>query len=128
MNFISDMRLTLRFGSTVFGISAIFLIIFPKFFLGLLDLSANSDLIWSMQMISITLIALAGNMLIVSVTAPDKGVINSALIMMISATGLGVLTLLIPADLNWFSIVYSTIGFAFGAIYATLLLRWRSSR
>lgn len=81
-----------------------------------------------MRMIGVTLVALTGNMLMVSLTATEKGVLNSALIMMISATGLGVLTLLIPADLNWFSTAYAATGFVFGAIYATLLLRWRSSR
>ena len=53
---------TLKAGSAVFGASAIFLLIAPKLFLGLLDLESNDQMVWSMRMIAITLFALAGNM------------------------------------------------------------------
>jgi hypothetical protein len=35
----------------------------------------------------------------------------------LSALALGVLTLLIPATLNWFTILYSLVGFGFSAAY-----------
>jgi hypothetical protein len=43
--------------------------------------------------------------------------------MMLSATGLGVITLLIPVTLNWFTVLYSAIGFAFGLAYLIALAR-----
>jgi len=51
---------TLKAGSAVFGASAIFLLIAPRLFLDLLDLESNDQMVWSMRMIAITLIALAG--------------------------------------------------------------------
>jgi hypothetical protein len=53
---------TLKAGSLVFGLSALFLLIAPKLFLDLLDLESNDQMVWSMRMIAITLFALAGNM------------------------------------------------------------------
>ena len=53
---------TLRVGAIVFGASAVFLLIAPKLFLDLLKLPTTEELIWSMRMIGITLVALAGNM------------------------------------------------------------------
>ena len=51
---------TLKAGSAVFGASAIFLLIAPELFLDLLALDSNDQMVWSMRMIAITLIALAG--------------------------------------------------------------------
>ena len=38
--------------------------------------------------------------------------------MLTSAFALGVLTLMLPVQLNWFSIAYSAVGFGFSAAYA----------
>ena len=117
---------TLKVGSLVFGLSAIFLILAPTFFLNLLSLESESkSLIWSMQMIGITLIALAGNMWANSDQQDINKVRFVGLVMSISAIGLGVLTLVIPADLNWFSIFYAAIGFLFGLNYLICLVRKR---
>ena len=74
-----------------------------------------------MRMIGITLVALAGNMLSVSMHSRRKSVLLSGQVMMVSAFGLGVLTLLLPTQLGWFSIAYSAIGFGFSAAYAWAL-------
>ena len=56
-------RKTLRLGASVFGLSALLLLFMPRLFLDLLNMaSKNESLVWSMQMIGITLVALAGNM------------------------------------------------------------------
>jgi hypothetical protein len=44
-------------------------------------------------------------------------------VMLISAFGLGVLTLFIPTGVNWFVILYALIGFGFSAAYALLLIK-----
>ena len=51
---------TLKAGSIVFGLSALFLLIAPGIFLDLLGVTNNTEMIWSMRMIAITLVALAG--------------------------------------------------------------------
>ena len=76
-----------------------------------------------MQMIGITLVALAGNMYVNSNNSDVRKVRAVGRIMMISATGLGILTLAIPVKLNGFSILYSVIGFSFGLNYLVCLLR-----
>jgi hypothetical protein len=43
--------------------------------------------------------------------------------MCISATALGVLTLMIPAELTWFTYAYAAVGFGFGMAYAVNLVR-----
>jgi hypothetical protein len=43
--------------------------------------------------------------------------------MQLSAFGLGVITLLIPAELTWFTILYAAIGFVFSAMYTFFLFR-----
>ena len=116
-------RKTLRAGSLVFGASALFLLVLPRIFLDLLGLENGDVLVWSMRMIAITLVALAGNMWNNSRNSSDRGVGNVAKVMCVSATGLGVLTLLIPGEITWFSYLYAAVGFGFGLTYLINILR-----
>ena len=70
-----------------------------------------------MRMIAITLFALSGNMWNNSKQNDDNKVANVAKIMCVSAFALGVLTLMIPAELTWFSYLYAGIGFGFALSY-----------
>ena len=116
-------RKTLRAGSLVFGASALFLLVLPSIFLDLLGIENSDVLVWSMRMIAVTLFALAGNMWNNSRNSSDRGVGNVALVMCVSATGLGVLTLLIPGEITWFSYLYAAVGFGFGLTYLINILR-----
>jgi O-antigen/teichoic acid export membrane protein len=120
---IKRLRTILKLGSTVFGLSAIFLLIVPKTFLELLNLERTDSLEWSMRMIAITLIALTGNMLSVSRFGSETSVVFSARVMVVSAAALGALTLLIPAEFGWFTIAYAAIGFLFSLAYLSAFLR-----
>lgn len=122
------MRATLKTGATVFGLSAVLLLFLPDVFIELLALPQSDELSWAMRMIGITLVALTGNMFVVATTASDLGVNRAAIVMLIAATTLGVLTLLIPVEVNLFTSIYAAIGFGFGLTYGTLLLRSRRSR
>ena len=116
-------RNILKTGSTVFGLSAALLILLPNQFLELLALDANSEsLVWSMRIIGITLVALAGNMWMNSSQENQVNVRRTAVVMCISATGLGVITLFIPAHINWFSALYALVGFGFGSAYMAALI------
>ena len=117
------LRYTLRAGATVFGLSAIALILAPGFFLELLGLDTSAPLVWSMVMIGVTLIALTGNMAVVSFTASDRGVQAASVVMMLAAGGLGVTTLLIPVPFTCFSVVYALAGFGFSTAYVVGLTR-----
>ena len=114
----SRVRLVLRTGSTIFGLSALALLFAPALFNSLLGLQSTAELEWAMRMIGITLVALAGNMFSVSTRGSEASVVFSGRVMLISAFGLGVLTLLLPVGLNWFAIAYSIVGFGFSAAYA----------
>ena len=115
---------TLKAGSAVFGASAIFLLIAPELFLDLLDFESNDQMVWSMRMIAITLIALAGNMWQNSKLNNNAlGLRFVARLMLFSATSLGVLTLLIPAKITIFTGVYAAIGFLFAISYLINLTR-----
>jgi hypothetical protein len=120
---IRRLRTILKFGATVFGLSAIFLLVSPKTFLELLNLETSESLQWSMRMIAVTLIALTGNMLSVARFGSETSVVFSSRVMIVSAAGLGALTLLIPADFGWFTIAYAAIGFLFSLAYLTAFLR-----
>jgi len=120
---MNALRYTLRTGAAVFGMSAIALILAPAFFVGLLGLEATSPTVWSMVMIGITLVALTGNMAVVSVSAGDRGVHVASLVMLFSAAALGIVTLLIPVAYTWFTITYAMIGFGFAIAYAIGLIR-----
>ena len=116
-------RKTLIAGSLVFGASALFLLVLPKIFLDLLGLENSDVLVWSMRMIAVTLFALAGNMWNNSRKGSDHGVGNVAKVMCASATGLGVLTLMIPGEITWFSYLYAAVGFGFGLTYLVNIVR-----
>ena len=122
MNY-SSMRTTLKAGSVVFGASALFLLVLPKSFLDLLGLEGGDVLVWSMRMIAITLVALAGNMWNNAQNSSDHGVGMVAKVMCVSATGLGVLTLMIPGEITWFTYLYAAVGFGFGLTYLINILR-----
>ena len=111
------LRKTLQAGSIVFGFSALFLLILPSLFLELLGLDQSEPLQWSMRMIGITLIALAGNIWNNAKQSDNAKVASVAKIMCVSAGALGVLTLMIPAELTWFSYVYAAVGFGFSLSY-----------
>lgn len=108
----------------IFGLSALMLLITPENFLKLLSLDSQSEsLIWSMRMIGITLIALAGNMWANSNSSNDLRIRFVGKVMAGSAITLGLLTLLIPTKINWFAMTYSAIGFGFGFNYVICLVR-----
>ena len=117
----SRIRLVLRAGSIVFGFSALLLLAAPAFFNQLLGLTSTAELDWAMRMIGITLVALAGNIYSVATRGSDASVLFSGRVMLISAFGLGVLTLLLPVALTWFAIAYAIAGFGFSAAYAVVL-------
>lgn len=119
----SALRKVLRAGSIVFGASALFLLILPDLFLDLLGLSRSDEMAWAMRMIGITLLALAGNMWNNADQDRDVRVGNVAKVMCVSATSLGILTLLIPGEITWFSYLYAAVGFGFGLAYLVNLVR-----
>ena len=125
---MTGLRYVLRAGAAVFGVSAITLIVFPSIFLELLGLSPSLDLMWAMVLIGITLVALTGNMAVVSWSASDSGVRIAAVVMMVTAGGLGVATLLIPVPFTWFSVVYAAVGFGFSTAYVVGLTRAQLAR
>lgn len=121
-------RLVLRTGAAVFLLSALWLLVQPELFLRLLGLPDGSDLVWSMRMIAITLIALTGNMAVVSWTASPRGVRSAGVVMLFSAGALGVVTLLIPAPATWFTVAYALVGFAFSTAYTIALVSYKIRR
>lgn len=124
MDYIKYLRRVLFTGATVFGLSALFLLVSPSLFNELLGITATPELDWAMRMIGLTLVALAGNMLSVSLRGKDSAVILSARVMAISAAGLGVLTLLIPVlSLTWFDYSYAAVGFGFSLAYLVGLFK-----
>jgi hypothetical protein len=126
---VRGLRWVLRAGAAVFGASAVFLLVAPAFFLTLLALPTNADLVWAMRMIAITLVALTGNMAVVSFSASDRGVLVASGVMLFAAGALGFLTLMIPADVTWFTVVYALVGFGFSSAYLVgLALRLRPGR
>lgn len=121
---ISVLRKVLATGATVFGLSALMLFVAPGLFNELLGLSTNPALEWAMRMIAITLVALSGNMLSVSLRGKDEAVLFSARVMAVSAAALGVLTLMIPiTTLTWFDYSYAAVGFGFSLAYLIGLLK-----
>lgn len=123
------LRRVLLTGSTVFGLSALLLIISPSLFNELLGISSTPELDWAMRMIGLTLVALAGNMMSVSLKGENSAVIFSSRVMAVSAAGLGVLTLLIPVEtLTWFDYAYAAVGFGFSLAYLVGLVRARVSK
>ena len=114
---------TLKAGSIVFGLSALFLLIAPGVFLDLLGVTNNSEMIWAMRMIGIILVALAGNMWQNSKlnNAASLGYVGR--VMFVAAAGLGFLTIFIPASLTPFAIGYAMIGFGFSFSYLINLIR-----
>jgi hypothetical protein len=123
---MSGVRTTLRVGAVVFGLSALLLLVAPAVFLDLLGIDGSSaPLQWSMRMIGLTLVALSAQMWIVSRSVRDAAVRTAGVVMAIVATGLGILTLLIPSGLSWFTIAYAAVGFGFGLAYVVCLVRER---
>jgi hypothetical protein len=120
---IARLKLVLILGGITFGISAIALLVVPRLFTDLLQLSGSLELDWAMRMIAVTLLALIGNMLVHALFGSDTAVLWAARVMQGSAFGLGVVTLFIPTAMNWFVILYALIGFGFSAAYTMYLLQ-----
>jgi len=114
---------TLKAGSIVFGASALFLLIAPALFLDLLGAEDSQSMVWSMRMIAITLLALAGNMWQNAKLNNASSLGFVAKVMFIAAAGLGFLTIFIPNELTPFAIAYAIIGFSFSISYLVNLIR-----
>ena len=114
---------TLKAGSIVFGVSALFLLIAPGVFLDLLGVTNNSEMIWAMRMIGIILLALAGNMWQNSKLNNATALGYVGRVMFVAAAGLGFLTIFIPVSLTPFTIGYAVIGFGFSISYLINLIR-----
>ena len=114
---------TLRAGSIVFGLSALFLLIAPDIFLDLLGITSNPEMIWAMRMIRIILLALAGNMWQNSKLNNATALGYVGRVMFVAAAGLGFLTIFIPVPLTPFAIGYAAIGFGFSLSYLINLIR-----
>ena len=114
---------TLKAGSIVFGLSAVFLLIAPALFLDLLGAEDSQSMVWSMRMIPITLLALAGNMWQNAKLNNASSLGFVAKVMFIAAAGLGFLTIFIPNELTPFAIAYAIIGFSFSISYLVNLIR-----
>jgi hypothetical protein len=115
---------TLKAGGVVFGASALFLLIAPGLFLELLDLESNNQMVWSMRMIAITLLALAGNMWQNSkLNNNAAGLKFVGRVMFLAAASLGFLTIFIPTTLTPFAIGYAVIGFGFALFYLINLFK-----
>ena len=125
---VKIIRIILLVGAIFFGISAFALMIFPEGFIELLGLEANESLVWAMMLIAVTLIALTGNMAMVSISASQFGVRIAGWTMMLAAFGLGAFSLLIPTEYNWFNLSYAGVGFAFSIAYFSQLVRSLSGR
>ena len=92
-------------------------------FLDLMALSQSDEMAWAMRMIGITVAALAGNMWLHVQFADKKALRLVGRLMCASAAVLGLLTLLIPAELTWFTYAYAAIGFGFSISYGYNLVR-----
>jgi hypothetical protein len=114
---------TLRAGSIVFGLSALFLLIASGIFIDLLGFSNNSEMIWAMRMIGIILLALAGNMWQNSKLNNATALGYVGRVMFVAAAGLGFLTIFIPVSLTPVAIGYAMIGFGFSISYLINLIR-----
>ena len=119
----TGVRPTLQTGSIVFGASGLFLLVLPTMFLDLMALSQSDEMAWAMRMIGITVAALAGNMWLHVQFADKKALRLVGRLMCACAAVLGVLTLLIPAELTWFTYAYAAIGFGFSISYGYNLVR-----
>lgn len=120
---IAGLRKVLFAGALTFGLSALWLLVLPEFFAQLLAFNPSPELTWSLRMIAITLVALTGNMLVTSKLGTEQGVLWAGRVMLVSAFLLGALTLLIPASITWFTVLYAAVGFGFSAAYAFYLFR-----
>jgi hypothetical protein len=119
---IKTLRYTLRTGAAVFALSSLALLALPRQFTDLLGLPGSEPLDWAMRMIAITLVALTGNMAVISFRGGPDAVLLASRVMQFSAFGLGAITLLIPADITWFTLVYAVIGFGFSGAYTIGLI------
>jgi hypothetical protein len=119
---IKTLRYTLRTGAAVFAFSSLALLALPRQFTDLLGLPGSDALDWAMRMIAITLVALTGNMAVISFWGGPDAVLLASRVMQFSAFGLGAITLLIPVDITWFTLLYAVIGFGFSGAYTIGLI------
>ena len=122
------LRYTLRTGASVFALSALALIIAPGYFVDLLGLEESAALTWSMVLIGVTLVALAGNMAVVSFVASDRGVQIASMVMMVAAGGLGEIALVPLMFRLGPATVPATLAAANASALAAFLLLARSLR
>ena len=124
---IKILRMVLRTGASIFALSAVALLALPREFTSLLGLPGSDALDWAMRMIAITLVALTGNMAVISFRGGPDAVLLAARVMQFSAFGLGAITLIIPVEITWFTLLYAVVGFGFSGAYTIGLIMSKST-
>lgn len=82
-----ELRLILFVGGCVFGLSAIALLATPSWFILLLGITNSEELRWAFRLMAVTLVALSGNMMIMSSYAAPYGVRMAGILMMFTRRG-----------------------------------------
>lgn len=125
---IKALRLVLKLGASVFGLSALGLLALPRTFTELLGLVGTEDIDWVMRMLGMTLVALCGQMFSVSIFGSERGVLVSASVMQVSSFGLSIIALLVPVNPNIFIWGYAGLSFGFSFVYTYLIIQLRVTR
>jgi hypothetical protein len=119
----------LRAGAAVFLLSSAVLIAAPVTFLNFLSLPTSTlELEWAMRMIGVTLLGLAGFMLMAAGNFAERALRQSALLMISLSLGLTALTFSTPGEMGVGKIVYLVVGTGFALAYAWALRGYRSRR
>lgn len=119
----------LRAGAVVFLLSSAVLIAAPITFLDFLSLPNSSlELQWAMRMIGVTLLGLAGFMLMAAGNFAERALRQSALLMISVSLGLTVLTFTTPGEMSLGKVLYMVLGIGFALAYAWALRGYRSHR
>lgn len=114
-------RVVLSFGSLVFIVSGLLLVIVPGVMAGWLGLANVIDTTWTLQMLGAALLGLSGQMWLVR-RAPDHPVLGAAVVMIISGGLMTVLTVTLPGEWTPVRWVYLGVGAVFLLAYVVLIV------
>ena len=117
--------LVLRIGAVIFALSALALLLNPRYFLDFIGVTsetnlATQELLWAMRMMGLTLVIVSITMPVVAAFAPERVLRQVAVVVVPNCVGLSVLSAFAPGEwvVGRIGYVAIGIGFALGYLFA----------
>jgi hypothetical protein len=118
----------LRTSAALLALTALALLIRPASVIGLLDLTSSRELEWSFRLVGLLVVSLAALMTLIAAFLGERGLRQTAAILMLTSAGFAILLLFSPSGWGFWHVLLVILEFGLAAGYFFALKGRRRNR